>query len=326
MADGTGRITLWGLEVFVAIAGQGSISGAARLVAASPSAVSQQLTNLETALGTVLVDRAARPLTLTAAGRTFRRRAVNILNETAQARAELVVQDMSRLTRFRLGMIEDFDADVTPRLLFDMADDLGGCQFLLETGASHRLFEQLAARELDAIVAADIGQSSDWMEVHPLMAEPFVAVMPPGRAALSEGFASVSDLPYIRYTQRHHMGRVIAAHLTQENVHPGHRFEMDSYHAIMAMVAQGLGWTIATPLGVMRAKRFLDQVTVVPLPTAPLSRSISLVVRRDLLGDIPGQTALRLRPIVQELFIDPVLIRYPWMAPTLHLRAPSRAP
>lgn len=195
MAETSGRITLWGLEVFAAIADAGSISGAARRVSASPSAVSQQLSNLETALGTALVDRAARPLTLTAAGRTFRRRAVNILDETAMAQAELAVADMSRLARFRLGMIEDFDADVTPRLLLDMADELGACQFLLETGASHRLYEQLAARELDVIVAADIGQSSDWMEVHPLLREPFVVVTPPDAPACQMGSPACATCP-----------------------------------------------------------------------------------------------------------------------------------
>lgn len=175
------------------------------------------------------------------------------------------------------------------------------------------------------IVAADIGQSSDWMEVHPLLREPFVVVTPPGRASLPDGLASLRDLPYIQYTQRHYMGRLIAGHLTHENIQPGHRFEMDSYHAIMAMVAQGLGWTIATPLGVLRANRFLDQVAVVPLPAAPLSRSISLVARRDLLGEMPGQTALRLRPIVDEMFVRPAIARYPWLAPGLQLHRPGRA-
>ena len=46
-------------------------------------------------------------------------------------------------------MIEDFDAEVTPALLSALAHDLRGCRFLLETGASHRLLDQLEARALD---------------------------------------------------------------------------------------------------------------------------------------------------------------------------------
>lgn len=320
MAETSGRLTLWGIEVFLAIADTGSISAAAKRVGGSPSAVSQQLTNLEQALGTGLVDRTARPLGLTPAGVTFRSRARTILTETAKAKAELASQDLSRLTRLRMGMIEDFDADVTPRLLFDMGSDLAGCQFLLETGASHRLFEQLDNRALDMIVASDTGESAAWMEVHPLLTDPFVAVVPPGEAeTAARGWDALQTLPFIHYTQRHHMGRVIAAHLTRRNFQPTHRFEMDSYHAIMAMVAQGAGWTIATPLGVLRAHRFLDRVAMVPLPSDPLSRTITLVSRREVLGAVPAQTASRLRPILDDLIVTPAVDRYPWLKPMLRL-------
>ena len=47
--------------------------------------------------------------------------------------------------------------------------ELTGCQFLLETGASHRLYDQLDARALDIIVSAELGDGADWMEVHPLL-------------------------------------------------------------------------------------------------------------------------------------------------------------
>lgn len=55
---------------------------------------------------------------------------------------------------------------------------------MLETGASHRLFDLLDSRALDLIVAADMGAAADWMadwmEVHPLISEPFVAAIPKG--------------------------------------------------------------------------------------------------------------------------------------------------
>lgn len=147
MAENPGKITLWAVEIFIATADEGSISAAARRVGASASAVSQQLSNLESALGATLLDRSTRPVNLTPAGAMFRRRAHVILNEAAQARAELASSDFSTLTRFRLGVIEDFDADVTPALLSDMASELSHCQFLLETGASHKLFDLLDGRD-----------------------------------------------------------------------------------------------------------------------------------------------------------------------------------
>ncbi len=107
MADNAGRITLWGVEVFIATAEERSITAAARRLGASPSAVSQQLTNLEGAMGVTLLQRNARPILLTPAGEIFRRRAQNIMNEAEQVRTELAMSDMRGLTRFRLGMIED---------------------------------------------------------------------------------------------------------------------------------------------------------------------------------------------------------------------------
>jgi DNA-binding transcriptional LysR family regulator len=314
-----GRFSLWGIEVFAAVADEGSVSAAARRLGASPSAVSQQISNLETALGAVLIDRGARPVALTPAGQMFRRRAETILNEAAQARAELALADLSRLTDFRLGMIEDFDADVTPRLLQAMAGELTGCRFLLETGASHRLYEALDTRALDIVVAADMGAAAEWMEVHPLLEEPFVIAVPAARAGRASRLADLADLPLIHYTLRHHMGRQIAAHLARQNLRLPHRFELDSYHAIMAMVAEGAGWTILTPLGALHAQRFRTRTEVLPLPFAPFGRTISLVARRGVLGEMPARTAARLRPLIAELVVAPAVARLPWLADALRV-------
>lgn len=320
MVETTGRITLWGIEVFLATAEEGSISAAARRLEASPSAVSQQLSNLETALGSILLNRTSRPVTMTPSGEIFRKRAQLIINEATQARAELSMSDMSALTRFRLGMIEDFDADVTPRLLSDMSETFKGCQFLLETGASHRLFDLLDSRALDVIVAADMGATADWMEVHPLISEPFVAAVPKG--AVNGGrdvLAQLKSLPLIQYTQRHHMGRQIASHLARQNLTLSHRFELDSYHAIMALVAAKAGWTILTPLGFLKARRFHGDVEMIKLPFDPLSRSISLIARRDVLQEMPRDVATQLRLLLQEMIVEPAIQELPWIANDLKL-------
>lgn len=312
MTEGQGRVTLWGIEVFLAVTEEGAISAAARRLGVSPSAVSQQLTGLEAALGSVLLDRSARPMGLTPAGAMFRRHAQTILNAEAEARSELAMADLSGLTTLRLGVIEDFDAQVTPLLLQGLATDLKGCRFLLETGASHRLLDQLEARALDMVVAADLDSESShesWREVHPVMAEPFVAVAPRGRA--------LSDLPLILYTARHLMGRQIASHLTRQNLKLTHRFELDSYRAILAMVAGGAGWTILTPLALHHASRFREGVDVQPLPFAPFGRTLSLSSRAGVLKDMPTQVAGRLRGLIQAEVVSPALREWPWLRESL---------
>lgn len=319
MVETAGRITLWGVEVFVAIADERSISMAARRLGVSPSSVSQQLTNLEAALGTSLLDRSARPVSLTAAGALFLKRAQAILNEAEQAKAELTLGAMSQLSRLRLGMIEDFDADVTPRLLSDAASQLKTTRFLLETGASHRLHDQLDARALDVIVAADTGASAPWMELHSLMEEPFVAAVPKGLIGGRNPRGVLKDLPLVQYTARHHMGRVISDHLARQNLKLDNRYELDSYHAIMAMVAGGAGWTIITPLGFLRAHRFREAADLIELPFAPLTRRINLVARKDMLGDLPRDLAAQCRTLLDTLIVEPAVQEYPWLKGALRV-------
>jgi DNA-binding transcriptional LysR family regulator len=321
MRVSSGRITLWGIEVFLAVAEEGSVSAAARRLGASAATVSQQLTNLEAALDTELVDRSSRPARLTPSGLILRRRAQRILNEALKARAELAAQDLSQLTDLRLGMIEDFDADVTPRLLSDMAGELTRCRFLLETGPSHRLLDLLETRTLDVIVAAEMDAApAEWMEVHPLMEEPFVAAAPRGRVPdPARALEALEGLPLIQYTERHLMGRQISAHLARHRLSLPHRFALDSYHAILAMVAAGAGWTILTPLGYLRAHRFQGEVDLMPLPVPPLSRRISLSARAEDLHDMPARLTTRLKPLLSELIVEPATARMPWLGGQLRV-------
>jgi DNA-binding transcriptional LysR family regulator len=250
----------------------------------------------------------------------FRRRASTILNEAALARAELANADMAALTRLRLGVIEDFEADVTPSLLTALAVQLSGCQFLLETGASHSLHDQLDARGLDVVVAAEMGAHPDWAEAYPILTEGFVAVAPVGRVRKTgDVLTQLQSLPLVQYTTRHYMGQMLAAHLARQNLTLSHRFELDSYHAILALVAQGAGWSILPPLALMRARRFWPGLDVFELPFEQLHRTITVTARQDMLGDIPARVASQLNPILKAEVVTPAIQAYPFMQKLLRL-------
>lgn len=157
-----------------------------------------------------------------------------------------------------------------------------------------------------------MGGAVEGMQVHPLLVEPFVVAVPKGSVS-GDVLAHLRQMPLIQYTTRHYMGRLIAGHLARQNLMLAHRFELDSYHAIMAMVAQGAGWTILTPLGWMRAQRFQAQVDVLPLPFAPLSRTITLTARRGVMGDMPDDMVKRLKPLLAEMIVRPAVAQLPWL-------------
>ena len=73
---------------FLAIAEQGSLTAAARLLGRSLQAVSRSLATLEKSLGIELVRRTTRRLQVTEAGQAFRRRIQGALDDIALARQE----------------------------------------------------------------------------------------------------------------------------------------------------------------------------------------------------------------------------------------------
>ncbi|MFT4055841.1 MAG: LysR family transcriptional regulator [Novosphingobium sp.] len=81
-----------GVVAFVATASAGSISAASRRLGLAKSVVSERLAELERTLGTTLIQRSTRKLTLTNSGETFLPRAHRILREAEEAAAELAAR------------------------------------------------------------------------------------------------------------------------------------------------------------------------------------------------------------------------------------------
>jgi len=77
------------IVAFIAIVDAGSISGAARAQGRPKSLLSERLADLERELGTRLIQRTTRNLSLTEDGETFLPRARRIIRETSEAAAEL---------------------------------------------------------------------------------------------------------------------------------------------------------------------------------------------------------------------------------------------
>ncbi|MCB1882483.1 MAG: LysR family transcriptional regulator [Geminicoccaceae bacterium] len=293
MRNDPGRLTLRAIEVFIAVVECGALASAAKRLGASPSSASQQLANLEGAVGARLIDRAARPLALTPAGHVFHRRALAIRDEAVRARSELAELELASLPQLRLAVLEDFDADVTPDLVLDLAAALPGCTVVAHAGPSHQILAALDSRAEDVVVAAAVETPPDWVEQHPLLRDPYVLVT--AKPLAEAGTDRLLEAPMVRYAATQVMGRQIEAHLRRLRLAPPRRFAFDSNHAVMAMVAKAGGWAITTPLGYLRAPRFHAALDVRPLPFSGFSRTIALHARRGELGGLPGRAAALMR-------------------------------
>lgn len=93
------------LQVFVAVAEALSFTVAARRVGLTPSAVSKQISQLEERLGSRLLIRTTRSVSLTEAGEMFHERARRILEQLEEA--ESLVTELDGVPRGRLKLVAE---------------------------------------------------------------------------------------------------------------------------------------------------------------------------------------------------------------------------
>ena len=315
-------ITLRGIEVFEALASRGSVAQAAALTGLSQPAVSQQIGNLEAAMGAALVDHSTRPMKLTAAGESFLRHSGAALAHIRLAQSELTVMDLANLSDLSLGVIDDFDNDLTPRLATLLADSMAGCRFRMVTDGSKGLIQAVQDKSLHIAIAATSGDAKSGLIEIPLARDPFVIVTPAGFEGISADLmAGRSTLPFVKYATDQLIADQITNHLTRSNITLHSQFEIGSHLALMAMVARGIGWAITTPFGYCRAERFHQQLAVHPLPVPGLSRQISLFAGSDWTGPVPQNIADTMRQLLRSHMIAPTVAQLPWLAPSFETLA-----
>ncbi len=305
-------VSIRGLEVFEALAQTRSVGEAAQRLGMSAPAVSQQLKNLSTAVGMPLVDPSRRPMTLTPAGHQFLQHVETALGALRDGQRDLTLLDLSDVSVLRLGVIEDFENEVTPTLTTRLAETMQNCKFRLQTGASHTLISHLDRSELDMVISAEGPTAPSSARLHPLLEDPYILAVPKG-IDVSAGLTALTGLPLIRRDQDQIMGQQVEAALHRSGLAFPNRIEMDSNQSISALVALGHGWTVTTPLSLLRAGRFLQGIDAHPLPLPPMSRRISLIAGGDWTDDIPGQIAQIARDLIQTHFTAPGLQLMPWL-------------
>lgn len=307
-------ISLRALEVFDELGRTRSMRETAANLGISPSAASQQLKNLEQTLGHPLVDHARRPLTLSRAGTAYLvpvRAALALLRQGA---SELSLNDLGSVRALRIGVIDDFDSEVTPRLSVALARMLEAAELTLVTSPSLAILDDLLSREVDLGIAAGPLELPEGIVEIPLLRDPFVLATPRGYLpGPPEHLDALGELPLLRYERRLLQSRQIDTQLARLRLAPTGQIQLDSNQAIFALVANGSGWAISTPVGFFRARRFHEQVDLHRLPFAGFSRTISLLHRPEWVPEIALGIAEHLRGILRTHLLAPAREAMPWI-------------
>jgi len=293
-------IDMHSLEVFLATARDCNMSRAAKRLGISQSAVSQTIRAMEDDLGAVLINRSARPLTLTPAGLALRNRGDVLFEEATRLRS--VVVDASRWIKpdVNLGLVDSFAATCGARVVQRLLGDVA--QLSVRTGLTPGLGEALVRRELDLVVSTDPLEDVDGIVGHCLLSEQFLVITPKtwrGRIASIADLAALSrQLPIVRFNAQSHLGLQIDRTLRRHRLNLPRRLEVDTADTMTAMVAGGVGWGVTTPLCLLQAARFSRAVAPVIVPALAASRRMYLVARKGEYEELVRRTFAVVREVL----------------------------
>lgn len=260
------------LEIFCAVAAEGSVTRAAERLQRVQSNVTTRVRQLEDTLGSALFLREGKRMALTPEGQIFLGYAQQLLalaNESRQALHPTQPQG-----RLRLGAMESTAASRLPGPLARFHGQWPAVALELSTGPSQDLLERLRAHALDAVLVAwPPGQPSDAaLDAVPVFREELLLVLPAGHAPL-HGPQDVQPATLAVFEPGCTYRRIAQQWLAARTP-PVQLLELGSYHAILACVAAG-NCVGVVPRSVLELAR-----TPPALHLHPLQSMDTLLVRR----------------------------------------------
>lgn len=286
--NSTDRLTLRGLRIFIALEEAKSVAGAAKNLGMSKSSVSQHITTLEQSVGITLFDRQQKPVALTPAGQVLSLHAHRIASMVTEAEAALADNHANSLPVLNFAIIDDLDASITPVIATALQTKLPQSYICTFSGRSDEVTARMMARDADIAITASIPADIAKFQIQELFREHFVLVVAKGCYDASKDWhEQLTSLPLVQYSEAMPIGHLVVTHLKRIRLDVARRYSFETTRSVVATVAKTGGWTLATPLSILDASRFLDEVDIYPLPFAGLSRSVFLINRLNELGTLP---------------------------------------
>ena len=283
------------LITFCRVVETGGFSRAGELVGLSQPAVTRQVAALEADLGAPLLDRTSRQFRLTPAGEVVYERAKRLalgVQELREAVSDLVEHDRGRVA---IGAVTTVGVGILPPILTEFARRYPAVRVTVKAGRTADTLEKVLQGEIDmAITPTPV--SHPRLKSIPLCEDPVLLVCSPEkRRELSDPLPleQLSQVHMIAFQAPSRFRTFVDAILEQHGVYPNIAMEFDSHEAVRLMVEKGFGVAMVPRSAVQDD---LDRGRLVPLNVAGLagiSRTTSLLVKRETAARHPAAEMLR---------------------------------
>lgn len=261
-----------------------SMAAVAEALCLTPSAVSQQISQLEEEAGTALVERWGRGVRLTAAGAVLAAHAERVLAVLDEARAELAELRHEVAGEVRLAAFPSAAALLLPQALVALRRDHPRLEILIS--------ELEPAEGLAALGSwqADIALVDDWsvgtgaghpnLDFHPLADDRLCALLPAGHARADQRTLALGDLAAESWaldSSSSTYADYVLAQCRRAGFEPRVNARCRGFEMVAALVAAGC--SVALIPGLRRGQTPVG-TTLLPLVPA-LPRRILLAWRRS---------------------------------------------
>lgn len=247
-------------------------------------AVSQQLRELERALGVRLLDRAAGKVIPSAAGAALlepARRATAAAEDAAAVATEHGRGDVGRL---RLGTGATACIHLLPPVLAAVKRAMPGLAVTVAIGNTAEILPRLEGGDLDVALVTLPVPASRALSITRLISDPFLALLPEADAPVGNGPVTAKQLgrlPLILYEAGGNTRAATDAWFRRAGVTPRPIMDLGSVEAIKTLVGSGLGAAVLPALALRGPVP--GAVTRALRPAA--ARDLGYVLRRDKLRD-----------------------------------------
>jgi LysR family hydrogen peroxide-inducible transcriptional activator len=272
------NLTLRQLRYVDALAKHGHFGRAAEACAVSQPALSVQIRDLESALGTPLFERGPRQVRLTALGEEFASRAREIL------RAVDELDDLARASReglvgrLRIGVIPTIAPYLLPTLIPTLTRLHAGLDIHVRETVTPRLIEELGEGRLDcAIVALPISEPG--LAEVALLEEPLILVRPASEAGTPVPAPErLREMRVLLLEEGHCFRDQALSFCNLRPARPREDFDGSSLSTLVQMVAAGIGVTFVPEMALPVETRSAP-VSVDRLPAPEPTRTVGMVWR-----------------------------------------------
>ncbi len=234
------------LEMFLAVAEEGSFTRAGERLHVSQSAVSRQIGLLERELGGRLFHRDGRRPSLTHAGELLAATASSLSRQLADVAGQ--ISDVHGLRRGRLRLAGGMSVCmyILPRMLKRYRALHPDVDLRVTSGTSEAILRKLRSHEVDlALLTLPVLEKD--LEVVPVLKEEMVVVTAPGHSLVARPTVDPRELgryPLILYERGSRTREAVENFLREEKVSFEVAMETENAEIIKAMVANGNGITV----------------------------------------------------------------------------------